>query len=374
MNSSHHSTANETNLYLKCLNVKFTYSFNTSGTVVNYFAVIFLLVIIPPTILLNAATLYVFSTRKVRRKMPTNILIFVSCMIDLLNGLVSMLTMVIHYSLVVIQLTYSCPLYIAMLSSCQCISWISAAMTLLISVDRYLAASYPYFYQHWCINKRKMYYMCSLVICIFGVSVVFISFLTVGFKPVLYMSGTIPIIIAVCFYTHCKIFGVVKRIQKDILKNSVSLKRYRGGGEKERGEGEGGEDRGGGCGKKIDGAFPVPVKTSFCQINKSRSKKQKQQQNRVTASNTAHRVSFLILCVLCQCYTPYFFLIIYWEVRLIKTGLPPNAEQYSAASVAAVLVLCRSCLNPCIYLYTMPSVRRKIFALIPCCRLVASKT
>ncbi|XP_066915684.1 lysophosphatidic acid receptor 6-like [Clytia hemisphaerica] len=317
-------TSNNTVIHLRCLTVEFKYDFAQDSSIVNTLVIILLSIAVIPTTLLNTVSVYVFSRKEIRKRIPTNILILASCIVDLLNGSISIPTCIAHYGLIISSRHYECPLYVIMLSAGQSISWISAVMTLIISIDRYLAIFYPYFYESWCVNRPSLYYGLCSGTCLFSIIMVIVSFSQVGFQPVLYLTGSVPLIVVISFYTHLRISCTVSQIKRRITQQSSA-----------------------------DTSNNNINNTATVKPNKKLTRKSTVLDTRKTSS-----VAVFMLCLLCLCYTPYFVVILLWKIRLIETGLNPTVGQYTASSLAAVFVLYRSCFNPLIYIYTMPSVRR----------------
>lgn len=327
---------NDSIFHLKCGAVQFKYRLTGVEASVNYLTIVLLSLGFLPTVCLNLAAIYVFSRKEIRRQIPTNILILATCVVDFLNGLVSIPLTITQYSLVIFYQLQVCSLYIPMLSSAQSLSWICAVMAFMSSTDRYLAVFYPYFYESWCMNNRWIYHVLCVLTCVFGISIVFGSFHAVGFQPILYLTGSIPVIIIISYYTHLRISCAVSRIHKHVQRISVHQKR----------ESE----------QQVSFHGNAAVITRITSGN-TRARKP-------MVNNKAQRVTFLMLCVLSLSYTPYFIVILTWNIRWVNYKQNPTATQYTWASASATLVLYKSCFDPFIYLYTMPKVRKKILLIL----------
>lgn len=326
---------NDSIFHLKCDPVQFKYRFKGAEASVNYLAIILLSLGFWPTVCLNLAAIYVFSRKKTRTQIPTNILILGTCVVDFLNGFVTVPLTVAQYSLAIFYQLEVCSLYIPMLSSAQSLSWICAVMAFMSSTDRYLAVFYPYFYESRCMNNRWLYYVLCVMTCIFGIGIVLGSFQVVGFQPILYLTGSIPVIIVISYYTHLRISCAVSRVHKHVQRISVHQK-YDS--------------------EEQDCTKGNTVITDITSTTKARKP--------TMVNKKAQRVTFIMLCVLSLSYTPYFIVILTWNIRWVKYDQHPTVHQYTWASASATLVLYRSCFNPFVYLYTMPKIRNKILHIL----------
>jgi len=223
-----------------------------------------------------------------------------------------------------------------MLFTGQSLSWICGFMTFMSGFDRYLAVFYPYFYESWCTNNRWFYYMLNVSTCVFAIGIVIWSLQEVGFKPTLYQSGSIPILIGISYYTHLRIMCAISRIHKETLRITARRPCHSAGDQEKYNTG---------------GANPITASTT--------TKPRKRAVNR-----RAHRVTFIMLGVWSLSYAPYFVVMLIWQVRAITTNLRPTTTQYSLASASVIPIFYKPLFSPLIYLYTMPTIRKKILHIL----------
>ena len=349
---------------LKCANAQFKYGRGSTEVFINQLAMIMNGTIALPTIILNSLAFIVFSRRQMLQ-VTTNILLLANCVTDFLNGLVS-IPFTIAKLYMGIQQTKKCFIFITVVSSGQILSWVAAILTFLASVDRYLAVFYPYRYGSYFKDKAWLYYTCCLLAYIFPISLVVASYLDSVFNPILYLTALVPILIGTSFYINLRITRVIYKINGEIQRQSRTSKPPNSditivNSHK--------------CGSSTraielqsptqPGNIEEQSKMKYSLQRKNTTLIRKEERSRqLNSSKKATKVAFLMVCTLIICYTPYLVIISIWQVRWVRESKYPTSVQYTTANITGFFIYLKSCINPIIYMYAMPTVRKKMYQIL----------
>ncbi|XP_066911837.1 5-hydroxytryptamine receptor 1F-like [Clytia hemisphaerica] len=375
-NNTTEAELSNNHVVLNCYHLSYVYVLQGWHLTVYYILLIAYVILALPTTIFNSVILYVYIGKNLR-KHPSNLLIISIALADLLTGACSLPLGFVNLLLLVIQKEIHCLLYACTLFLAYTFCVLSFITVFYSSLDRYLAIFYPFFYSKH--NWHRFYFILNILSWIFSITLVASSFNFELFKPVLAFLLSQPIIIIANIVLLVKVWRAVKKARKADLNKLVI--------------------------KKISGEpSPYVIHKSLNQPQRNSDTniptKQQQTQNRRIRKNCStefygnrqrkaglsiqtvdrnvadylwqldvrqqrvqikkddqrtNRRTLLMLLSICICYLPYLLVVIWW---MLDTGYSDTS--HTVGSIAIFFVPIKALLNPVLYFYTMPSLRRRL--------------
>lgn len=287
-----------------------------------------------PTVVLNIVALIVY-LKKVMRKRLANLFILNTIIADLLTGVLSIPVAICFYTTVVYAERAECLLTILMIPSFIFFS-VSFLMVTFAAVDRYLAVFRPYFYSIRLAHWTTLYHTLVLFLWIFSVLVIMLIALLNIYNLALFF---ILIQLVINFYINVKILLAVRNVRNTIRSQCISATRPPRDGESVSDVNKGNNDNS----STIISSNPLTG-----QVDKENAK--------------SNRTVTLVLISLCLCYLPYV------GTHLFRKNKNAPSELHTVDTMAYLLCFFKSVLNPIIYWYTLPSVRKMMRTYLLCRR------
>jgi 7 transmembrane receptor (rhodopsin family). len=335
-----------------------------------------------PTMILNLASLYAFSEKQ--QKHPSNLLILNTSIADFFTGLLALPLGFLNLLLVFVKKKVYCLLYASTLFVAFTCCVLSFLMVFYVSIDRYMAIFHPFVYSRR--NWRRIYMIINLLSWVFSLVLVSTSFLFPLFKPAMFFLASQSVVVAFNCYMSVKVWRVVKQARRVDLNQLVvrrvsgepspyivrSRKLFNTNNEQKK-ELE----------KRSSVSFPnsrqesTKSPRSIIQNRRRKDATSKQSNDRkindyLSQLDIRHRryrikqeeqktsrLTIFMLISVCACYLPYFIVIIWWILDNNYSHL-----SHTIGSIAVFLLPVKAFLNPLLYFYSMPSIRKKIKDLV----------
>lgn len=387
--SVNQSSSSELVLELKCYWIYYKYPlYGWQKYIHMIFPVVYALIWLL-SVALNAAALLVYS-RKSMRKLVSNLLILNTIFADLCTGMLCMPLATAYYIVVVYFHRISCVFY-AYFSFFGFVSTVvSFLMASFAVVDRYLAVFTPYFYSTQLAHWTSLYYKIMISTWIFSVFIVGVSYLTLGFTPAMYFIIAQPLVLLVHIVMNIRLWNAIRKIRKKLRREirvlaPVQLQAYVITNK-----------------NQVDDSPTLTNDISPDKSNQSIQRKKPILQNNSALKEFIHDLPFdhknfrivkrkepivhcnsrfsnessitlyrtnqierenvkstcimsFMLISLCFCYLPFFVIAAIW-----KTAEEDLDIHNTLGTVASTMVVLKSVLNPIIYWYSMPSVKKKM--------------
>ncbi|XP_066928872.1 D(4) dopamine receptor-like [Clytia hemisphaerica] len=281
-------------------------------------SVLYILLAIP-TVIVNLATLSVFSSKRYR-KLPSTIFIINNTVADLLTGILAMPLGGSNLFVIVLEKKVICVFYAATIFVGFVFCVFSFLTVFYITVDRFYAIFYPFKYssKDW----NSLFLWINLFSWIMTVCLVASSFLFKGFRPTILFLSVQPIIVTINAILLLLVWRTIKRIRKSDLGKPHQ-----------------------GIETQDDTTNVSPERTA---VKRERLKAQ-QEDRRATV------MTILMLVSVVVCYLPYFTIAMWWAVDENSPKMT-----YTLGGIAQFLAPVKALVNPLLYVYTMKSVRLKI--------------
>lgn len=292
---------------------------------------------------LNALIVVVIMRTK-RLQTPSNVLVANAAIVDALIGSLSNLLFSLNFLLGNYRM-HNCTLYTISYLFLQLFATLSFLLIVAINVDRYIAITKPYFYQHHIASKPFNYAYFVAVLWI--VNTIIVSVTITG--PYLlylqiYCGSLFVLTIAWCCYMHVTINTAVKKVAVNIKKTTV---RHRNSKEPKN---------------TYDSNTKTTTTTSTATITRTqaeitrramklkrlRRKRPKQRKLKVAT------LSMLMLASMLVTYIPYCICVVYWRLgRDSDTVQTLNMWAFTSACM-------KSLINPILYCYMLTRIRVQV--------------
>jgi len=324
-NNNNTDNQNEIIVDVRCFLMKNRYYLHGYHLYVHYVMIAAICLLIVPTFAFNLGFVRVLCNRRILR-IPANIYILNTNIIDLITGGILLPSTCAHHLFVAITYRQNCPLYTLVVFLSHMCTWVSFLMVFAVIVERYLTVTRPFSGQ----SSIRMHVLNCIFIWMASLAIVISSFFFEDYLISNLLSSIMgPLIVFISIALHVRLGIITKRIQRAIRCHST-----------------------------------VGTNHVSHQDNDGDDEKVKKINNKPMSLRKEKKTIMLTLMMLISlvvCYLPYTIFMGTWMIM----GL----WHYTFMHAASVILVTKTFLNPLLYWYHMPTLRKNVIAFFMCRRI-----
>ena len=290
-----------------CYRFYYEYEHHSMNNSLNIVILVSLLVLLLPAIITNTFAIAVLK-QKEQLKLSSNVLLLHTSISDLMFATIAIPLWVSHLVLFMFRQQDNCLHKSFAIFFGQLFPWMTFLTTSLISFDRHIAISKPYFYDLKVQGNQSLYPRVLLALWIMMICLNMSSFFVVDHLPTRYMSLLVPLMCTYSVYVHIATYLLVKR-----TKRKIHISRFK------------------------------------ASLENARKRKVSQRGAKVA------RLTWYMVLSLFVCYLPYFGLQF---ACVVVEPIPPTL--YATMSVSEVICGVKCIINPMLYYKSKRVVRVQV--------------
>lgn len=351
---------------MKCFLADMKYPLHGWHGIVQMILPVCYLLIWIPTVVLNFVALLIYLKKDMRMRL-SNLFTLNTIIADLCIGFVAVpLVATLHIFIAYFQ-DYNCLLYAATMFQGYLLCIISFLTVSYASIDRYFAVFKPYYYWSRLAHSFTQCYIIIGATWISSVAIIVSSFFVPDFVPVFMLLAGLNLMILIDIYINVKIWFTVRSIRKTVGEQLI-VQTMKFQLEHHNTTSTAYDNNNNNSPRKIERNMKLSNSDGNSGTVSDAKQRRREKENR-----RLNRSVSLLLVSLCVCYLPFFLVSIIWATPALE-DVGETHLIYTVASVGAFLGFFKSVLNPIIYWYSIPSIKKKMkLMLFSCCSQICYK-